>query len=204
MGYYSDRGDCMYGRGDYYQGDYYRGDPGLFGSLKKALGGAVRGFITGGPLGAVGGAVGALTKFNPKQGTALAPAGEQLGLPRSRTRIQLLPPSYERESFGPEIMQQPQGTLTPQGEFIPGCQLPGFRKNKSSYFRAVPGQPGVGVLVPKGSVCVKSRRLNVANPRALRRAIRRAQGFAKLSRRVLSFVSAKAPKGRPRFKRKRA
>src|SRR3972149_5669759 len=92
-------------------------------------------------------------------------------------------------------VQGPVGSMTPQG-FLPGCQLRGYRPNKSSYYKAVPGNPMQGVLIPKGSVCVKSRRLNVANPRALRRAIRRAQGFSKLARRVMTFVSAKAPKGR--------
>lgn len=49
----------------------------------------------------------------------------------------------------------------------------------------------------------KRRRMNVANPRALRRAIRRAQGFARLARKVLTFTSARAPRGRAKFKRRR-
>lgn len=59
-----------YYRGDYYRGDYYRGD--LGGFFKKAagvIGGAVKGFVTGGPMGAVSGAVQSLTK---KQGVAIA------------------------------------------------------------------------------------------------------------------------------------
>lgn len=70
MGYY---------RGDYYRGDYYRGD--LGGFFKKAagvIGGAVKGFVTGGPLGAVGGAVGALTK---RSNASLVP---QVALPQSQ------------------------------------------------------------------------------------------------------------------------
>ncbi len=51
MGYY----------GDYY-GDYYRGDPGFFSNLVRGIVhtgfGAVKGFITGGPAGAVVGAAG--------------------------------------------------------------------------------------------------------------------------------------------------
>lgn len=47
---------------------------------------------------------------------------------------------------------------------------------------------------------VKNRRMNVTNSRALRRAIRRARGFAKLAKKVLTFVAAKAPAGRPKFK----
>jgi hypothetical protein len=50
-----------YYRGDYYRGDYYRGD--LLGGLKKlgkAALGAVTGFVTGGPVGAITGAIGSL------------------------------------------------------------------------------------------------------------------------------------------------
>lgn len=47
---------------------------------------------------------------------------------------------------------------------------------------------------------VRRRRMNVCNPRALRRSIRRAQGFARLARRVLRFTSPKMPKGRMYFK----
>lgn len=54
MGYY---------RGDYYRGDYYRGDlGGFFKGVGKVIGGGVKGFISGGPLGAIGGAVAALKK----------------------------------------------------------------------------------------------------------------------------------------------
>jgi hypothetical protein len=47
----------------------------------------------------------------------------------------------------------------------------------------------------------KRRRMNVTNPKALRRAIRRAHGFAKLARKVLSFPISKPPRGRPLFKK---
>jgi hypothetical protein len=44
----------------------------------------------------------------------------------------------------------------------------------------------VGLAVhPKGTEPVPSRRMNIANPRALRRGLRRLRGFAKLARKVL-------------------
>lgn len=46
----------------------------------------------------------------------------------------------------------------------------------------------------------RRRRMNVCNARALRRAIRRSQGFARLAKRVLRFTSPKAPRGRAVFK----
>lgn len=36
--------------------------------------------------------------------------------------------------------------------------------------------------------CVRNRRMNIANPRALRRGMRRVQGFEKLARRTISFT----------------
>lgn len=65
--------------------------------------------------------------------------------------------------------------------------------------------PGLGGLIsrilPGGQTGYhRRRRMNVANPKALRRAIRRAHGFAKLARTVLTFPISKPPKGRPLFK----
>lgn len=50
---------------------------------------------------------------------------------------------------------------------------------------------------------VRNRRMRVTNPRALRRAIRRANGFARLARRVLHFTSPRGPRGRAIFKKRR-
>lgn len=71
--------------GDYYRGDYYRGDiwSTLGGAVKKAAGavvGGVSGFIRGGPLAGLGGALkgaGIIKSSNPMQGTALAPSPAQ-------------------------------------------------------------------------------------------------------------------------------
>jgi hypothetical protein len=47
------------------------------------------------------------------------------------------------------------------------------------------------------------RRMHVTNVKALRRAIRRATGFARLARKVLRFTSPRPPKGRMYFKHPR-
>lgn len=47
---------------------------------------------------------------------------------------------------------------------------------------------------------VKNRRMNVTNPRALRRAIRRGHGFEKMARRMLGFATPHKPKGRMYFR----
>jgi len=49
----------------------------------------------------------------------------------------------------------------------------------------------------------KKRRMNPTNPRALRRAIRRAHAFERLAKHVIGFSSPRKPKGHMYFKRKR-
>ena len=63
--------------------------------------------------------------------------------------------------------------------------------NKSTYVTRGGGTsrwPVALAVHPKGTEPVPSRRINVANPRALRRALRRARGFAKIARKVLAAV----------------
>lgn len=54
----------------------------------------------------------------------------------------------------------------------------GYHKNKSGYFTKSGG------YVAPGSKCVKNRRMNVGNSKALRKGIRRASGFGKLAKRT--------------------
>jgi len=67
-----------YSQGDYYgQGDYYRAG-GILGSIGKAIGGAIKGFVTGGPLGAISGVGQALVKrpsVTPVVGGGFIPGG---------------------------------------------------------------------------------------------------------------------------------
>jgi hypothetical protein len=52
--------------------------------------------------------------------------------------------------------------------------------------------------------CVKNRRMNVGNGRALSRAVRRLHHFAKKYRKVVGFVSPKRPKGRMYFRKRKS
>jgi hypothetical protein len=52
-------------------------------------------------------------------------------------------------------------------------------------------------------MCVRNRRMNVANGRALGRAVRRLHHFARKYRKVVGFVSPRKPKGRMYFKKKK-
>lgn len=65
-----------------------------------------------------------------------------------------------------------------------GCQA-GYRPNKSSYY--LKG----GQYVPKGSRCVRVRRRDVGNIRALRKADRRIDGFVGVARSALKHTGYK-------------
>lgn len=148
-----------------WQGDYlrgYRGDP-FLGGIWRGIKGAVTGFARGGPIGAIGGAVSAVT---------------------GRSRPMRTTPIYARGGTGRQAF--------PGGSRIQ--PTPGIR---GGIQRLLPGgKTGYEVVSPR------RRRMNVANPKALRRAIRRQAGFVKLARRALKgsgyTVVSRGSRSRPR------
>lgn len=166
----------------YYQrpmGDYktygYAGDPGFLSGLWKGIKKIalpVLGGLLGGPIGAsIGAAAGGGPKgvIAPRQFPQLSP-GTQIGA----------------------------GVSFPGGIGISGTIVPG--RGRLPPFTAT--GPGVlpaggrgGGEVPCGyhyakdgsGRIVRNRRMNVANPKALRRAMRRASGFEKLAKRAINF-----------------
>ncbi len=165
MGYY---------QGDYYQGDYYQGDPFLgIGTLlglgvtwlgKKLLGKAA---VTAGTtaiarVGAgaatgltIGGAIGSAIPFIP----SIAKKGVEI-FGSLRTRLPSPAPMAQAQAMGG------------------GCCPTGYHFNKQISY----GKNTFGAL--PGTFCVKNRSMNVANPRALRRGLRRTAGFGKLAQRA--------------------
>jgi len=102
------------------------------------------------------------------------------------------PPVPSIPGATPPIMAPPPGTIGgaiafPGGTTISAARVPGA---------PVPGMPGQYGLAPAGyhldkatrSRWVRNRRMNIANPRALRRAMRRVQGFEKLAKRTITFT----------------
>lgn len=191
MGYY---------RGDYYRGDYYRGDPGIFGSIGKFIGGVAKGVVrTVGSV--VPGPIGMLAR-------AVSPPANAGGRvtffpPEPSIPNPFLPALPNPLGFGgvgggggggqlPAVIDSRTGQL---------CTLKGTRINKSTYVTRGGGTSrwpqGLQIHV-KGTECVKTRRMNVANPRALRRAIRRTAGFVKLARRAHVRLQAFTGKARAR------
>jgi hypothetical protein len=180
----------------YYSGDpgYYSGDPGIFdifGRVARVVGGAAVGFVTGGPAGAIAGAA---------KGTALAI--------RHGTQVETLAAGGSGSAYTPAMRARHalvlahggSGTIMRGGLAMQGVDgrlagmaaMPGMRRhhpNRSTYVTRGGGTSRwpVGLTVhPKGTELVPSRRMNVANPRALRRGIRRLRGFAKIARKVLA------------------
>ncbi|NIR59536.1 MAG: hypothetical protein GWO02_08445 [Gammaproteobacteria bacterium] len=176
------------------------GDPGLFGFVKKGLG-------LVGSLGIPGisTAAGLVSRIMPGGG-ATAP---RMAAPTRGFAPPPLPPQQPRFPFGinPPFGGAPgagvrigkvhlgatpaaplgpmslngMGGAAPAGGAKLACP-PGFRPNKTTYTLRS------GEVVPAGGRCVKIRRRNPLNPRALDRAIGRLRS-AKRAAKVLSSVS---------------
>lgn len=161
-----------YYMGDYYRGDYRRGrrgDPfslgGLFSGIAKIGGGIVGGLVTGGPLGAIAGGGAAITSIIGK-GTAPAPTG--------------IIPAVTPPAAG---LSAVQAGLFPNPFASTGAQPGPGSVPKSGLGGAI------SRLLPGGDTGYRKRhRMNVTNPRALRRAIRRVTGFGKIVSRIKRAV----------------
>jgi hypothetical protein len=186
-----------YYQGDYYQGDYYQGDPSLWKKLKGAfkIATGMAGMAFGLPVGAALGAGSAvLQRATSKWGQAVpfgVGAAAQAVAPSLASRFQIpLPGPNVLRPFAalpggaplvgpPDLRQQ---AMMGGG----GCCPSGFHFNKqTSTARASFG-------APPGSICVRNRSMNVANPRALRRGLRRVSGFAKLAARARKDIKKAA------------
>jgi len=96
------------------------------------------------------------------------------------------------------------GTGMALAPFYGGPAAPGVPRGMGATGPAMYGAGGSGfgppgmqtIQVPRGyhfakdgsGRVVKNRRMNVANPRALRKAMRRVQGFEKLAKRTITFT----------------
>jgi len=164
------------GQGDYRTYGYGRGDPGFLSSLWKGIkkvAAPALGFALGGPIGgAIGGVFGGGGRTPPIQ----APPANA---PRSRVRFNAGPISARSTDFYPPVPQ----FAGPKISAPVRLGGPGYADNGTGCC------PRGFHLAKDGSGrCVRNRRMNVANPRALRRSMRRVQGFEKLARRTISFT----------------
>jgi len=162
-------------------GDYktygYAGDPGFLSSLWKGIKRVALPIIGGmiaGPVGAgIGTAVSGGGKPMPPPQFPVAPGtiGGAISFPGGMT----VSSAYTGGGRG--------------GKFGGGTRLATFQAGQAA-------AAAVGGVCPSGfhpakdgsGKCVRNRRMNVANPRALRRSMRRVQGFEKLARRTITFT----------------
>ncbi len=162
-------------------GDYktygYAGDPGFLSSLWKGIKKValpIIGGIVGGPVGAaLGGALGGSKPMPPPSQFPLVPTAGRGGFPVAG---QVTFPGGLSLSGG--VMVPGRGPLPPFAPGGVGQAGRGGSMMPSGYHFA---KDGSGRLV-------RNRRMNVANPRALRRSMRRVQGFEKLAKRTIQFT----------------
>lgn len=162
-------------------GDYktygYAGDPGWLSSIWKGIkkiAPVIVGGMIGGPAGAiVGGLGGGAPKQLPAPGGMRIPGtvGGALTFPGG-TGISL--------GYAP-------------GQVIPGIKGGGVGGGPPGRYPASLGPLGqcpTGYHLAKDGSgrMVRNRRMNIANPRALRRAMRRVQGFEKMAKRTIQFT----------------
>jgi hypothetical protein len=176
MGYY---------QGDYRRGDFYRGtagDPFLGGLFSKV-------FSVGKSLLGLGG------------GGASTSAIEK-AVSSGISKVSSFPGVGAMKQIGGKAIG-----IVKQHPVITGAGAAGI-------IGAVGGAVGTTIMHPalkgrgfhisrKTGKMVKNRHMNPCNPRALRRAIRRAHSFERLAKHVIGFSSPRKPHGHMYFKRKR-
>ena len=193
------------GRGDYVGG---YGDPGFLGSLGRAIvhigAGAVGGFVTKGPVGAIiGAASGAGTALRKNiaastleagpTGSAYTPAlKKQHAAVVARSKHGITKPIGSTTSVGPhQYSEAPGRMVAPAGAVQVAAHMGGYHLMKA------------GPL--KGQVLVRNRRMNWANPRALGRAERRIHAAVKHFTKYIRWVHPQRPgHAVPKFGKHRA
>jgi len=163
-------------RGDYRTYGYGRGDPGFLSSLWKGvkkIAAPVIGGLIGGPIGAmVGGRIG-----GGSGGAGTPPIMAPVSQPRQRIAMGPL----SSTDFYPPVPSMPgRGLMAPP---------PTGHERMAAASAGAAGCPRGYHLAKDGSGrWVRNRRMNIANPRALRRAMRRVQGFEKMAKRTITFT----------------
>lgn len=142
-----------------YMGDVYQGDGGLLRSLGGLVKRGAGALLKRSPIGMVAGT--AIQMFRGPGLPAPTRPGQGIGLPGP---FRISPTRF---------LPGGQPFITREGGQVP----PGYHLNKSRVYARAAAEPG--------SYAVRNRQLNPANPRALRRAVRRERGFVVLARRVL-------------------
>jgi len=175
----------------YYQGDFYagaRGDPGFL----SFIGRGVR---------AVGGLIGKATGLVSPRMAAGSPsaAGAASSMIKAGGTAII-------KRVGGAIVKHPVLSAAGAAGVVAAA---GTAEIEHLMGAGVVAPKGYHMSKPKGGRCpssphlVRNRRMNVANGRALSRAVRRLHHFARKYRKVVGFVSPRKPKGRMYFRKKK-
>lgn len=172
----------------------YRGDPGLFSFVGKALGG-VAGLVSKVVPGPIGAIAGLASKVLTPQARPVASTGKPLNPSINISSMGAAMPVLQAQQpnqYGLVNINRPQLPMAPPGNTTQGgfggqqstgapCER-GYHRNKSGYYSKRYG------WIEAGSVCVKNRKRNPLNPRALSRSMARLSS-AKKAARFLGQVS---------------
>lgn len=165
-----------YYMGDYYRGDYYRGDPGFWSFVKGVA----------------------------KAGIGMVLPGVGGGIVKAGGRIEQIP-----AAMGP--IERATGAVMRVGRRVGGAVVKHPVLSAAGAAGAVGAAAGAlarggGALPERGfhiskrtGAVVRNRHMRATNPKALRRALRRVGGFARVARRVMRFTSP-TKKGKLHFK----
>jgi len=174
-----------YYQGDYYMGDYYQGDPFLGALLGKGIGWLAKKIfkrkLSPGAMTVAGQkTTGALIRTG---GAGLVGAGLGGMVPSIPLPLGFQMHPGKMLPFGAPGITRAPAAMAAGAEV---CCPSGFHPNKqASTARATMGAAA-------GTICVRNRTMNVANPRALRRGLRRVAGFGKLAQRSRKTIKATA------------
>jgi len=164
-----------YYQGDYYQGDYYQGDPFIGGLIATGASWLAKKIFKR-QLTTVGKRELARRVTPTARGLIGAGAGIAVGsasqIPIPFTKMQIAPGAFFP---GGQPLLSSRTTIGPIA--APALSRPAFMSTGGCC-------PSGFHLAKDGSgKCVRNRSMNVANPRALRRSLRRVSGFGKLAQR---------------------
>ncbi len=165
---------------------YMQGDPSFLG----ALWGAVTGYVTGGPAGAVAGAIAGSHGTGVHGSPTPAAAGGAATYGPTHLAQYAGAAGYGAGRAVRAIGQHPY--LSAAGAAAGGGGL------IAAHLIHGRGRGGAAIHPVTGQPMRRRRRMNVCNPRALRRAIRRAKGFEKLALRSIRLVNPRRLHGKRR------
>ena len=167
-----------YYQGDYYQGDYYQGDPFLGALLGKGIGWLAKKIFKRKITTAGQQQAGAMVVQRGGQIARRGAGAALVGAAATGMTIPLPGPFQMRPGAflpgGKPLFSRVQADVAgplPTGMAAAGCCPSGYHMSKDGSGR-----------------CVRNRSMNVANPRALRRSLRRVAGFGKLAMRAKKDV----------------